>query len=461
MPVTNTVRAVLNTTTGRWFLWDRDGDRFDALPANGVALTATGAGTNAVHVYRIIEDRGKFQTMVATELLPATLNVYVKDLSSGNMVLKETASCTSFANEHCEFVLAGDYSTEATKYVRLDFRDGTAGSITASMSAVELWETRETAVTTRVGSWRILSALVAGIDDKRVRFESSNPSVCRIERGAIELTNYMQIAESPQQTDQYCALVGVSPGTATITCYAEADTSITPATVTVTVKTHPDDDPLPGLTGLAAELEAMLDNVRLPITLFAPEISGTSAYSWATEDQVLFLRTFVVPGLAGETFDLTLNFSGTIPRQCARKDHVNHSSAGFLLVLGLVNGSVLGNPYVSAWSDATPPVLEHEFLGAGLDLLLATIGCASAMTLNSPLAAIDGAATEDLDKTVSFTVEAGDTIVVGWVLAGRAPQGFPIEFSEPSAWTNLPTGLKHALMTVTGCTHHPANEAPA
>ena len=26
MAVTNTVRAVLNTTTGRWFLWDRDGE---------------------------------------------------------------------------------------------------------------------------------------------------------------------------------------------------------------------------------------------------------------------------------------------------------------------------------------------------------------------------------------------------------------------------------------------------
>lgn len=463
MAVTNTVRAVLNTTTGRWYLWDRDGDRFEALPANGVALTATGAGTNAVHVYRIIDDRGQFQPMVATSEKPATLKVYVKDPDSGNMALKEAVSCTSFADSHCEFVLAGDYAAETTKYVRLDFADGTAGSITPSFSAVTLYEQRESVAVQRVGTWRILSAAVSGIDDKRVKFESSNPAVCRIERGTLRSSAYINMAESPQQTDEYCVLVGVASGTATITCTALGDGST--ATVAVTVEQHPDDDPLPGQTGLAAALEAMLDNVRLPLCL-KDDAEGNNGMR---EFGVAFSRSFVVPGEEGDSFDITLNFAGTgTPTQCAGlwsdANMATHVRPGLLLVVGLANSATLGTPMATEkdGSSLTPLATEAH----------TQLGCASAYVINGPTnqANLAHTLTENLNKDVTLRVQGGDTIVLGWVFADALSSGEPLYYDyvyplssssfAVGTYGSPPEGDYLVLCTVTACTHHPPNEAP-
>ncbi len=458
MAVTNTVRAVLNTTTGRWFLWDRDGDRFEALPANGVALTATGAGTNAIHVYRIIDDRGQFQPMVATVANPATLKVYVKDAASGNLVLKEEVSCTSFADNHCEFVLAGDYAAETTKYVRLDFADGTAGSITASFSAVTLYEQREGLATPRVGTFRILSAAVSGIDDKRVKFESSNPAVCRIERGTLS-SLYVKVADSPQQTDEYCVLVGVASGTAIVTCTALGDGSTT--TVSVIVEKHPDDDPLPGSTGLAAELEAKLDNIRCPISLLAPYDSTTTGGGRyevpVDETKTFFMRAIEVPGDPGDLFTVSLKFTGTeTPRQCGRG--TSDASAAHIitgLCIGLVGNYALGRPMGTTWEpDGTKHVIEFA-------AILTAMGCESARLINSSTHGPKKEVTETLNRDIVFQVMGGDTIVLAWLMAAVGTAGgVPSYYSLEENYTDLPVGHHVVLCTVNSITFKGKNEAP-
>ena len=456
MAVTNTVRAVLNTTTGRWFLWDRDGDRFEALPANGVALTATGAGTNAVHVYRIIDDRGQFQPMVATADDPATLKVYVKDPDSGNMALKETVSCTSFADDHCEFVLAGDYAAETTKYVRLDFADGTAGSITASFSAVTLYEQREGLATPRVGTWRILSAAVSGIDDKRVKFESSNPAVCRIERGTLRSSAYINMAESPQQTDEYCVLVGVASGTATITCTALGDGST--ATVAVDVKVHPDDEKRPASGGtLAAEVTAMLHNVRCPIRLIAPIAGPTTngRYSYINSGLTyLWMRTFAMPGDENDWFDIALNFSGLVPKSCFHHtDPFNgEGGGGLFLVFATATRPCLGITSMFR----TRNFDDNGFFAHDMRGMLSSMECVSGAVLNDPITDNEeDDNTSTINRTLTFRFHGGETFVLAWLFYGNGTWG------PGTGHVDLPYDTNyHALVTVSSCAHHPANEAP-
>lgn len=456
MPVTNTVRSVLNSSSGRWFLWDRDGDRFEPLPANGVALTATGAGTNAVHIYRITTDNGEFKPMVATAQNPATLKVYVKDPASGNMVLKETVACTSFADSHCGFILAGDYAAETTKYVRLDFTDGTIGGITASFSSVTLYEQRESVYQNKVGTWKALAAAVTGIDDRRVRFESSDPSVCMIERGAIDAINWINVGETAIQTDQACMLVGVTKGTCTITCISEADENLT-AQVTVEVKVHPDDEQRPASGGaLAAEVTAMLHNVRAPIRLIAPVegpvINGYRSNYITSGTTFLWLRTFVMPGDENDWFDIALNFAGLVPRDCFRHEPNIEGGGGLFLVFATVTRPCLGvSPmFVTRNRD------DNGYFMQSMSGMLAAMEAVSGAVLNDHLTDNEeGDNTSTINKTLTFRFQGGETFVLAWLFSGNGIWGPGLAEVDLPYDTNY-----HALMTVSACTHHPANEAP-
>jgi len=471
MAVTNIVRVVYNSSNGQWYGFERAGDRFVPLPATGIALTATAEGTNRVDVYRINDERGAFQAMVASAEKPATLRVNVKDTLTGNLVEKESVTATAFGTDHIAFVLAGSYAANAGQEVSLDFKDGTVGTVTPSVAALALYEKRETdQYGVKEGTWRILSADVADLDDKRVDFKSTNPSVARIERGKltdiIAGLGFTNLADLPQQTDQYCVVIGVRAGACKIRCGSVADPSKY-ADVDVTVVLHPDDEPLISGGDLAAEASALLHNVRIPVSMVdSPTWRSLNAYSPMNVDgpgPVLFMRSFVLPGSVDDHFDIELNFAGTIPAQHGNyAENVIDPPPGncvLAFAVGLQGSGALGVPstkVLHAYHTDGPPETWYDHEGYALNLL-DTMGCESALLLNDPVSPWNsGPSTQTINKNVAFSALGGETIVLCWALDveyGCYPPGIP-----GSGRPALPDGIYECLMTVVGVTHHGPTE---
>ncbi len=101
---TNIARAVLNSSNGRWYKYEREGDRLKAIEADGLILRPAGSGVNAIDVYRVTDERGDFKAMVATAEKPATLKVWAKDPESDNLSLVEAVTCAAFVENRCRAI---------------------------------------------------------------------------------------------------------------------------------------------------------------------------------------------------------------------------------------------------------------------------------------------------------------------------------------------------------------------
>lgn len=458
MPATTIHRVVRNTSVaaGGLYYFERDGSLLRPLPNSGLKLKPD--ATNGVWIYRVASASGVPLAMTG----PATLSVYFKDpdVPTAQTLINEYIAATFDAADKCfKFDLsATDFAAHNGKELAYRFKDTSVASVEASLESVLLYEQRAGyAVAERVGTWRILSATVTGLSNRAVRFESTDPSVCRVERGELA-SAYLKLAGEQAQSDQYCVIVGVGSGTCEVHCIAEADENEKDV-VAVTVQVHPDDDPLPKVSGsaLAAELAALLDHVRIPVTLLAADNNRRYV---APEPLILFERRFRVPAgeRDGDTFDVSLNFAGTIPRNNARffPAIVPNPSfgTGVFLIIGLAEGACLGATDISTRVRAS----TDTDLDMVLDGVMSALGLTSGAVLNGALATLAGATTEAQDKDIAFTVQAGDEIVVAWVIASH--NGGEALDDNSGIFQDLPAGQYHSLMTVTSITHHGPNQAP-
>ncbi|HPA19633.1 MAG TPA: hypothetical protein PLU30_17935 [Verrucomicrobiae bacterium] len=465
----NIARAVLNSSNGRWYKYEREGDRLKALDPDGLILRPAGSGANAIDVYRVTDERGDFKAMVATAEKPATLKVWAKDPESDNLSLVEAVSCTAFAENRCRFVLAADYATFGNRAARLDFLDGTAGTITASYDEITLWEWQEdqTYQGQRIGTFQTLAAVIENLDDKRVVFESSDPSICRIERGGA-VSDYQRVLNAPQQTDQYCVIIGVKSGECQVVCRSVADPSLEDS-VTVTVATHPDDVPKVIGGDLAQELTGALHNMRCPVSLPARTLRPigtphTYTEQWNADYLVsgggydepctFWSRSIQIPGSETDVFDIDLNFAGTVLAQNPPpwNTYNSYGRPRFVLAIGLVEAGTLGRPVAHQVNYISTEYWDHlgELYG-----LLDHMGCAGARVVNNYYvygASNNGIVT--IDNDIAFHASGGDTIVIGWYLA---PSTY--EVYDSASLAQLPNGTWHALLTVNSITHRPHGEA--
>lgn len=424
---TNIARAVLNSSNGRWYKYEREGDRLKALDPDGLILKPAGSGANAIDVYRVTDERGDFKAMVATAEMPATLKVWARDADTDNLTPVEEVSCTSFAGNRCRFVLAADYSAFGNRAARLDFTDGTAGTITATYDDCTLYEFQNS-YQERPGSYRVLAAVVENLDDKRVIFESDDPSVCRIERGS-NANAYMRVAEAPQQTDQYCVLIGVGKGTCNVICRSVADPSLEDV-VAVTVITHPEDEPKVIGGDLAQELTDLLSGVVVGI-------SGATIARWASyqEAREIERREIVVPGDTDDLFDLTISYAGTVPKWC--HSYTGATASATVLFVGVVGRSVTGGGGVVGPYDSKGVHEAQVCYDLGMD-------CANIINT----AAESG--TETLNSSLRFFVRGGDSIVFGWARSNPTEN-----ISYPGA---LPGGYYTCEFNASSVTHIKKND---
>lgn len=469
---TNIARAVLNSSNGRWYKYEREGDRLKAIEADGLILRPAGSGVNAIDVYRVTDERGDFKAMVATAEKPATLKVWAKDPESDNLSLVEEVSCTAFAENRCRFVLAADYSGFGNRAARLDFLDGTAGTITASYDEITLWEWQEdqTYGGQRIGTFQTLAAAIENLDDKRVVFESSDPSICRIERGSA-VSDYQRVLNAPQQTDQYCVIIGVKAGECQVVCRSAADPSLEDS-VAVTVATHPDDVPKVIGGDLAQELTDALHNMRCPISIPARTMTAHGTpnlyngdhlscevpyYGDEMEGLRFWQRAIDIPGSENDTFDISLNFAGTVPAQNPPvwRDVSNIGYPRIVLCIGLVNSTTLGQP--AAWRMLYYNGDDYDYVRP-LPYIMALMGCMSARVVNDYFTASEDASAKVLaiDNDLAFQVQGGDQIVIGWYIDADHSDNYV----DTATLAELPTGDWHALLTVNSITHHPHGESP-
>lgn len=467
----NIARAVLNSSNGRWYKYEREGDRLKALDPDGLILRPAGSGANAIDVYRVTDERGDFKAMVATAEKPATLKVWAKDPESDNLSLIESVSCAAFAENRCRFVLAADYAAFGNRAARLDFIDGTAGTITASYDEITLWEWQEdqTYQGQRIGTFQTLAAVIENLDDKRVVFESSDPSICRIERGGA-VSDYQRVLNAPQQTDQYCAIIGVKAGQCQVVCRSVADPSLEDS-VAVTVATHPDDVPKVIGGDLAQELTDALHNMRCPVSIPPRTFRPTGTPDWYNGDVLsgeyvyygegdqamrLWQRSVDVPGSENDTFDVSLNFAGTVLAQNPPPWHGYSGGANprIVLVIGLANSGILGRAAAQAVYYYNTDKYDYIY---PLMWVLDAMGCMSGRVVNDFIPANDnnnGIVT--IDNDLSFQVQGGDQIVIGWYIDNQHES----VYSDEATLLELPTGDWHAMLTVDSITHHPHGEAP-
>lgn len=430
---TNIARAVLNSSNGRWYKFEREGDRLKALDADGLILRPAGSGANAIDVYRVTDERGDFKAMVATAEKPATLKVWAKDPESDNLSLVETISCTAFADNRCRFVLAADYSAYGNRAARLDFIDGTAGTITATYDDCTLYEFQNS-YQERPGSYRVLAAAVENLDDKRVIFESDDPSVCRIERGS-NASAYMRVAEAPQQTDQYCVLIGVGKGTCNVTCRSVADPSLEDV-VAVTVITHPEDVPKVIGGDLAAELSEKIAGLMVGISMGTIGLGGPDEGGANLIDE----RQVVVPGEVEDLFKLTINCAGTVPKGCQG----NGVGPSVCLFIAFRGGLRAGD---------TPPVMTAPGEAGGMQALeVALLGYDGAIVLNTQ--GQNTPNTETLNANKIFFVRGGDTISFGWAKVSIYAQQIQFGLTRGTA-----TGEYTCEFNATAVTHYPQQDA--
>lgn len=432
--VANIVRVVLNSSNGRWYKFERDGDRLIPLPSTGIAITPTSAApsaTNAIHVYRVTNERGLFQTMVASVAHPATLDVYVKDPTTGNLSLKETVSATAFSTDHIEFPLAGDYTADNAKGCQLDFRDGTIGTLEASEETVTLYEKRITDALDKEGTWKIIAAKVTELEDKRVVFESSDPSIVRVERGAVTASTYPKVATDTLQTDQWCVIVGVRVGAATITCRSAIDSTLVDE-VAVTVARHPDDPPKPEEGSPADLVEDAFAGIVVGISS-AYDHSKDNVISLTQPDNstIIERRDVVVPGEPEQLFKCTLSYVGTVPKFHEESTYVNT----LRLLVGVAGGVRFG-----AGKGQSPEAYLAEELA--LD---------GAVTLNS-----SGTGTQALDGAIEMYLRGGDVVSFAWV-----NWTLPNNVWNTNGDAITPAGEYTIEFNLTVDTYHPQQDASA
>lgn len=427
----NVVRVVLNSSNGRWYRFERDGDRLLPLSSTGVALTADDG--NEVWVYRVTNERGGFQAMVASVAHPATLKVYTKD-STGNLALKEEVGATVFSTDHIAFPLAESYLAHATQEVQLDFRDGTVGTLTASEETVTLYEKRIADPYDKEGAWKIIAALVTEIEDKRVVFESSDPSIVRVERGAIALSTYGQIGASSLQTDQYCVIVGVRVGTATITCRSAIDGTLTDE-VAVTVARHPDDPPLPAEGSPADLVEDAFRGVVVGMSS-AVDLQSRTTVGDSPPFRLIDVRDIPVPGGPEDLFKVTLSYAGTVPKWHQYSSILN----AFALFVGITGRMAFGNDL--GGDDEEPAAANAHALGGQIAYFG---GYDGAKVLNHT-----GTGTEVLNTNFEFFLRGGDMISFGWAHVNNNQ-------TYNNGGVNLPAGEFPCEFNMVVDTHYPPN----
>lgn len=448
MPATTIHRVVRNTSleAGGLYYFERDGRLLRPIPSSGLRLKPD--ATNGVWVYRVASQSGEPLPMIA----PATLTIRYRDPDAPGALVDinaYTAATFDAADKCFKFDLSGtDFAAHNARDLVYFFKDSSAAGIAASLESVLLYEKRPD-FSNRVGSWRILSAVVTGLSNRAVRFESTNPSVCRVERGEIAST-YLQMASEQTQSDQYCVLIGVATGACQINCIAEGDENQIDV-VDVEVRVHPEDVAQPQIVGgLAQQLADLLANVRIPISMRESEAAApySTAYQAQETNDPFFAREFGVPGEVGDTFDISLKFTGAgIPTQNARfMSTPSNLGISTLLVVGLATGLALGVPNFKQ-AVISPPT-EAMVAAWGV---LADLNLKSARVLNAYHASN---LTADISVDVAFVAQGGDTIVVAWIFGNWA--------DLPGYYKNdqIPHGLFHALMTVNSIVHHPANEEP-
>ena len=439
MPATTIHRVVRNTSVvaGGLYYFERDGALLRPLPNSGLKLKPD--ATNGVWIYRVASPSGVPLTMVG----PATLSVYYKDPEAlAAQVLIGTYTAATFdATDKCfKFDLsATDFSAYNGRELEYRFADSSVASVTASIESVVLYERRIGDSLQKVGTWKILSAIAAGLPSKRVRFESSNPSVCRIERGEIA-SSYLQVAGEQAQADQYCVLIGVGVGTCEIRCISEDDENQTD-TVSVEVRTHPDDAPVPGSTDEASvALAAAFSGIRIGIASSA--VRGAYDRYNAAGDAVCYLdlRQIVVPGSQEDLFKVTANVAGDVPKR-------NEYATGDL---------VANNQWVLflCLSDSGIGYLVHDNNSVSGDdsaykEIARDLGAKGCFPLNS-----SGSGAETLDMDLSFLVRGGEVISFGFALA-RCDAGAANAPQQP------PDAMYDPELNITVDTYYPPKDAPA
>ena len=85
------------------------------------------------------------------------------------------------------------------------------------------------------------------------------------------------------------------------------------------------------------------------------------------------------------------------------------------------------------------------------------MGCLSARVVNDFIPVNDSnGGIVTIDNDISFQVQGGDQIVIGWYIDDISGQ----QYHDSGSLLELPTGDWHALLTVDSITHHPHGEAP-
>ncbi len=154
---------------------------------------------------------------------------------------------------------------------------------------------------------------------------------------------------------------------------------------------------------------------------------------------------------------MSLNFAGTVLAQNPPPWHLYGGAPQqprIVLVIGLANSGILGR--AAAHQIYFYNTVKYDYIYP-LAYVQEAMGCLSARVVNDFIPVNDSnGGIVTIDNDISFQVQGGDQIVIGWYIDDISGQ----QYHDSGSLLELPTGDWHALLTVDSITHHPHGEAP-
>lgn len=379
-----THRAVISVAeAGVVYEWPREGTRH--RQASGITLDLN--DENEVRVLCVDRPDGPYLERTG----PAELDVYLKgDGTTSRVLLQTIVAAAQNAGREFVFALTTDFAGYGQRGVDLVYRDSTLGALSVKPGnlIINAHQGQTTGKALVAGTWAIVSGVISDLGDKRIDWRSSDPSVLMVIPGA-GATAYDLGTALPAQGTEFCLVIGVKPGEASVIAKALGNELLTD-TCAVTVKgTVPPTD-----TPLADRFEAAFKDVVVGI-------SGTAIDQFRATDTGVDLaiideRQIVVPGTVDQLFKVQLSYAGTVPKWHAGSSYLDSPT---VLAISCVGGSRFGVLNSGLASEA-------DMLGAILARLL---GVDCAKILNST-----GTGTVALNSSVTFFCRGGDIINFGF-----------------------------------------------